>query len=95
LGSSERGYLNSQVVDILVASYIEAVPGQVHAAVLLDALPVVIVGIADNDTALCFLGQVTDSVSDDPRLLPFAFQEAFAQALHGHQANLVTKDAGG
>ena len=95
LGSSERGDFNSQVVNILVASYIEAVSREVHAAVLLDGLAIIIVGIADNDTALCFLGQVTCSVADDPRLLSFAFQETFAQAFHRHQANLVTKDAGG
>ena len=95
LGSGERGDLNSQIVDILIASYIETVPGEIHAAVLLDGLPVVIVGIADNDTTLRFLSQVSRCISDNPRLLSFAFQETFAQAFHGHQANLVTKDAGG
>ena len=95
LGSSERGDFNSQVVDILIASHIEVVPGQVHAAVLLDGLPVVIMGIADNNTALRLLGQISGGVSDDPRLFSFSFQKTFAQALHRHQANLVTKDAGG
>ena len=77
LGAGERGNLHSKIVDILIAPNVEVVPGQVHTAVLLDGLAVVIVGIADNDTTLCFLCQVPGGVSDDPRLLPFAFQEAF------------------
>ena len=60
-------------MDILIAPNVEVVPGQVHAAVLLDGLPFVIMGIADNNTTLRLLGQISGGVSDNPRLLPFDY----------------------
>ena len=81
------------IVDILITPDIKTVSCQAYAAVLLDALPVVVVSVPGHNAALCLLGQVPSSVSDDLRLLLLAFEEAFAHALHGHEADFISEDS--
>ena len=94
LRPGERRNLYSQIMDVTIAANVEAVPGQVYAALLLDRLTIVVMCIPSDDSALCFFGQVSCRIADDSCLLRFAFDKAFTQAFHGHKADLVTEYMG-
>ena len=43
-------------MDVTVAADVKAIPGQIHTAILPDGLPVVVVGVPDDDAATVNLG---------------------------------------